>query len=522
MKLIHRGSLQRLSEGSCLAGPWCAAGAWQVARLHRPERNQGTVACVDSPDRHVAFPGICKTRSGDLLVVYRNGTDHVDNTARIMTVRSTDLGRTWRKPQVVFDDGVFDDRNSGISCLSDGTLVVPFNIYNRGEDRFAYFLTSQDDGHTWGGLTRIGDNPHYRCRSGVVERQPNEWLFPVYDCSGPAEGRGSFVEAIDRSTGKSTRSTICAPPDAVGDETTLVQASNGDLIALMRVCDDATRHALQSVSKDGGRTWSAAIETDIPTQHAPMDLLRLDDGRLVAGFSFHNRRNERLVISPDHGQTWDVENSLDVRDGDPAYGMDRSYIASVQLDEATIGSVVYETLPYPQGGKILFCRTSISDFGREPVYALHNDAGGGSAVYPADWSEYEARVSYRFTGRFTQPGAAFAVLANVQGSGEAIACKLTMASRAHLAESNRIIVEHVGLGSGPERLLDVEANGDWFDDGCEHELSVRNRRGTIHLAIDGMGQLEFRAPWRWGGIGFGVENASAAVYEVEVTRPAKG
>ena len=253
-----------------------------------------------------------------------------------------------------------------------------------------------------------------------------------------------------------------------------------------------------------------------------MDLVRLDDGRLVAGFSFHNRRNERLVISRDHGQTWEVENSLDVRDGDPAYGMDRSYIASVQLDEGTIGSVVYETLPYPQGGKILFCRTSLADFDRAPVKAVHNDGSGGCAVHPAQWPDYEARVAYRFTGRFLRPRAAFAVLANVQNNGEAIACKLTMAPRSHLEESNRIIVEHVGLESGPKRLLDVEAKRDWFDDGCEHEMSVRNRRGTIHVAIDRVPQLEIDAPLSSGGIGFGVENASAAVYEVEVNHATAG
>ena len=45
-------------------------GSWQRKSLIRPQRNRSAVAAVES-DRHVAFPGICMTRQGNLVAVYR-------------------------------------------------------------------------------------------------------------------------------------------------------------------------------------------------------------------------------------------------------------------------------------------------------------------------------------------------------------------------------------------------------------------------------------------------------------------
>ena len=56
------------------------------------------------------------------------------------------------------------------------------------------------------------------------------------------------------------------------------------------------------------------------------------------------------------------------------------------LDEDTIGSVVYEIHPSPQGGKILFCRNTSADFDRKPANALYNAGCGGSVVYTAEWT----------------------------------------------------------------------------------------------------------------------------------------
>jgi hypothetical protein len=73
------------------------SGQWSIREMSRPERNQSAVAAVTS-DRHVAFPGICKTRSGALVVCYREGYSHASGNpddGRIMVVRSEDLGERW-------------------------------------------------------------------------------------------------------------------------------------------------------------------------------------------------------------------------------------------------------------------------------------------------------------------------------------------------------------------------------------------------------------------------------------------
>lgn len=140
----------------------------------------------------------------------------------------------------------------------------------------------------------------------------------------------------------------------------------------------------------------------------------------------------------------------------------------------------------------------------------------GSEVCPAEWSSYELRAAYRCTGQFASPEAAFVALVNVQNSGEAIACKLTIASRQHIDRSNRIVVEHVKPDGAAKCLAEADGKGDWFDDGCEHEVVVRSARGQVSLAIDGVPQLRVKTPLRSSGIGFGANAASVAVYHLLV------
>ena len=75
---------------------------------------------------------------------------------------------------------------------------------------------------------------------------------------------------------------------------------------------------------------------------------------------------------------WQVASSIDVFDA--TLDGDRSYPAAVQIDSETVGTVLYETMPAPQGGTIWFARTKLADLERPTVAALRSQHASEEAV----------------------------------------------------------------------------------------------------------------------------------------------
>jgi predicted neuraminidase len=86
---------------------------------------------------------------------------------------------------------------------------------------------------------------------------------------------------------------------------TLIQRKDGSILALLRPSDVYNRIS-KSVSLDNGRTWSPAVNTNLPNPHAAIDMVKLADGRVV--LAFNNNENQRnplaLALSEDEGETW--------------------------------------------------------------------------------------------------------------------------------------------------------------------------------------------------------------------------
>lgn len=507
-------------------GRWQPVGErteWRISELDRPRENREVWPIVESPTMHVAFPVMARCpRTGRLYVVYRHGYTHAPNLAprdgAIMMLTSDDGGHTWSNPRCIFDDPNYDDRNAAVSVMSDGTVVVCWDQYLKRWHHRALYMVSGDGGETWSEPRRLGRTENLTCRSRAIELSNGLWLFPIYSHYGPGP-LGSFALLMDPATGEQQQVLIPNEPEelAGGDEVTVCEVAEGRVLALIR--SQEVPYLIASWSEDYGQTWSARQRTEIPSQFAPCDLIKLPDGRLACSFSFRERRNERLVISHDGGLTWDVENSLDIFDATVGIG-DRSYVSSAVIDENTVGHVLYETEAYPRGGRIWFARTDLRAYGATRCKCLHHtglSAGDGVAT-GLDGGECTAMILYRFTGRFAE---------GTQGGIE-----LRLAGKAGKASFS------YWMGIGPDRGWDStnrwelelswgaqrdtirgSCTGDSFNDGNEHALVLSYRSGRVTAAIDDYQQVE-RA---WPGLEparleIAAHSATVAVYKVEVWR----
>ncbi|MGD9517947.1 MAG: sialidase family protein [Armatimonadota bacterium] len=505
---------------------WCAlssASSWAVRRLSRPPQNHDFRPVVDSPVLHVAFPVMARCAvTGRLYVVYRQGYTHATSLAArdgvVMMVTSDDDGRTWSHPRCIFSDPDMDDRNAAVGVTGDGTVLVCWDQYLGRWHHRALAMASRDGGETWSEPIRLGEMENLACRGRPIELSDGSWLFPVY-CHYGTQALASFAVLLDPATGRQEQAAIPNEPAELGggDEFSVCETKPGQMFALIR--SNEVPWLIASWSEDYGRRWSPRRLTEIPSQFTPADLFKLPDGRLGCSFSFRERRNERLVISSDGGGTWDVENSLDIFDATVGYD-DRSYVSSAVLDEHTVGSVLYETRAYPQGGRIWFACTDLRPYEAGWRLCLHHAGteAGDAVRLGLDGSDCTVCVRYRFTGRFVD-GQQGGVEVRLGDASAAVAFSYWVGidKARNWQTTNRWELD-LAWGSQKD-LRQGQCQGDSFNDGNEHTLILSYRDEKVVGALDDYRQVEVAWPGlRPAFLDLVAHYASLAVYKLEVWR----
>jgi sialidase-1 len=120
--------------------------------------------------RHLHPADMIKLQNGDLLLMSREGTEHIANDGDVFMLRSTDNGKTWGEKQWIGAIKDLDEREGTGIQLKDGTIMVaiffndlylPDGQYNswKPQEKLAprtdrprlgtYTITSKDNGRTW-------------------------------------------------------------------------------------------------------------------------------------------------------------------------------------------------------------------------------------------------------------------------------------------------------------------------------------------------------------------------------------
>ena len=306
---------------------------------------------------------VCRLASGDLVVVFREAlwrgrVTHADPTTRTSMVLSTDGGETWHSQVTPHP---YAGNGCAIARIADGALIVnnfrwifapieeasrKFRGHDYREDESqglaminegVYTAMSRDDGYTWEPARMLFDRADTAGR--VIELDDASMLMPM---GGPLDGWARAVWVMRSTDGGETwqRHGIVTPGD--GDltfaELRILSLAGGRVLAGLRT-QQANFHV--SHSEDGGRSWSEPEETPIHCRgSSPMDLLLLDDGRVLATYG-HRREpfGIRACLSEDGGRTWDVDGEVVLRDD--GLDHDMGYPSSVQLPDGSIFTTYY-------------------------------------------------------------------------------------------------------------------------------------------------------------------------------------
>ena len=136
--------------------------------------------------------------------------------------------------------------------------------------------------------------------------------------------------------------------------TTCAEVAPGRLLALSRAGAYGLGYLVEKWSDDNGLTWSHTAQTEI--YGYPAHLLKLRDGRVLCSYGYRrDPMGARAVVSNDQGVTWDIANTVVLRDDGstpgqlntdfPYTGENVGYPTSVQLDDGSIVTAYHITTP---------------------------------------------------------------------------------------------------------------------------------------------------------------------------------
>ena len=338
----------------------------------------------DGPFRYNAWSTICRDEKGRLYVAWSGErVQHVCPFGKNLMAVSDDGGETWTCPMII-NDTWLDDRDAGICSMGDGKLIMSYfnnkkyvyldqlpriaagteeyskamtmayvDEYNRMPEDFYHYgsftRVSLNGGNTWEKANRAPvSSPH-----GPIMKADGKLIWMGVAFAGEFGDSGDVLVVESDDMGKSWKllAKIDVPRDMVvhgntGDalefcEPDIEELEDGTLLGCIRVQGKSDNYLemCQTISKDGGKTWTKAVNMGLCG--APPHYLRLRDGRIVLTYSRREAPSGiRAVVSCDGGNTWGEEIILS-----SAPNRDLGYPSSVELDDGSIVTVFYKIVP---------------------------------------------------------------------------------------------------------------------------------------------------------------------------------
>lgn len=290
----------------------------------------GSVVTIANTTTYDAFPSIARLGTDDLIVVYRQGTDHATTLDGIICKRtSTDDGATWSAAAtIVAATGGLDKRGADVTVLSSGRVIVTFIEWDGTENdgaRVPYIIYSDDSGATWSTKVQITNGFTYWAfvQAPVVELANGDLLCPMYGLDD-GDSNATRTAKVSRSTDDgatwSHLSEIADGPGLAEDwgEPNIAVLNDGSLVCALR-CNRSTPSANSvlrnethlSWSYDSGATWSTP-RGKIAGTGRPAIFQRPSDGLLLCQYrapltndspSYSNGLFG-FKVSNDGGRTW--------------------------------------------------------------------------------------------------------------------------------------------------------------------------------------------------------------------------
>lgn len=223
-------------------------------------------------------------------------------------------GKTWSETEIILDLPGIAVGNPVLWSDAPGQLQL-FYVVLHGEswtEAAICVQESPDDGHTWGPARVVHERRGLMTKTRPLRHQ-GRLLLPVYDernwCSHVLiQEAGSQTWQLYGDT--TSRGKTIQPA--------IVPLADKRLLMLSR---SPRGVVYESLSFNGGFSWTASQPTPLPNPNSGIELLRLVDGRLLLVHNPQEVGREQLALScsTDDGRSWGAPRLIEDSAGEFSY-----------------------------------------------------------------------------------------------------------------------------------------------------------------------------------------------------------
>lgn len=298
------------------------------------------------PYKHPA--SITELANGDLYIAYYGGSGEYATDTAVFGSRLKSGETEWSFPTVIADTPNRSEGNPVVWQAPDG-IVWLFYVNRYGDTWSTSRIKakiSTDGAQTWSDSFMFTFEEGTMVRGQPIVLTNGDYLLPVYlevgsDTEKTDPATCSFFMRYHPATGKWTESSRIHSP--MGNlQAQVAQLTEEYLVCYIRRGGDYEPtdkgFLLRSESRDGGLTWSDAVETEFKNPNAAVDFIKLKNGHLLLVYNDHmyERTPLTVAISTDGDKTYPYRR--DIMEGDNTF----AYPYAIQTRDGKI-HIVFTT-----------------------------------------------------------------------------------------------------------------------------------------------------------------------------------
>ncbi|MHC4352703.1 MAG: sialidase family protein [Planctomycetota bacterium] len=324
----------------------CLVGMAAYAESYNIETHR--VFGPEHPGRYKHPASITQLANGDLYIAYYGGSGEYGDDTAVYGSRLR-VGETqWTEPRVIANTPDRGEGNPVVWQAPDGRVWL-FYVNRYGEtwsNARVKGKISDDGGQTWSDSFMLNFEEGTMVRGQPIVLNNGDYLLPMYyetgdDREKTASATCSYFMRYDPKTKVWTETNRIKSP--MGNlQAQVVQLTDNYLIAYIRRGGDFLPtdrgYTLRSESRDGGHTWSDAVETKFLNPNSAVDFIKLHNGHLL--LVYNDNMNDRtpltVTVSTDGDKTYPYRR--DIAGGDNTF----AYPYAIQTRDGKI-HIVYTT-----------------------------------------------------------------------------------------------------------------------------------------------------------------------------------